>query len=78
MADLHDLDELLADLLVDALDDTPANEKLQSCLIAALGNAIAFRAGVDTALADRLCERASVQIIEAAALSATFQSAGRS
>jgi len=78
MADFHDLDELIADLMVDALGDYAANQELQDCLIAALGNAIAFQADGDTALADRLCERASIQIIEAAALSATFQgTAGR-
>lgn len=76
MADLHDLDSLVADLLADSLDDAPANDELQAALIAALGNAIAVRADGNERLASLHCDRAGIQIVEAATLAATLMHGG--
>jgi hypothetical protein len=78
MADVQALDSLIADLAAEALRSTEANDELQACLIAGLGTAIASRARGNADLANALCERASVQILEAAALFASLlDDAGR-
>lgn len=78
MADLHDLDSLVADLLAGTVGDDAASERLQGALTAALGNAIAVRAAGDATVAALHCDRAGMQVIEAATFAALLlEDAGR-